>query len=333
MRSSSRRFGSATARCRRSTASRSRCAKARSSACSARTAPASRRPCACSSTLTTPDDGAALGRRARRRARAERRAARDRLRPAGLRGRPLRHGPREPDAPGPGPGHERPRPARRASTSCSSSSGSRMPPTGSSRPTRAACGGGSTSRSGSCTVRASSSSTSRRRASTPRRASRCGPRCRGSPQAESLTILLTTHYLEEADQLADRLAIVSQGKVVVEGTPAELKRGLRGDAVHVELEDGAVEDAERVLASVGAPPEQVLEGRTLVARVENGAARCPGSSPRSTAPASPSRRCPSRGRRSTTSTSTSPAATSARRIADETSLRHTWFMIVRRRAT
>jgi ABC-2 type transport system ATP-binding protein len=48
---------------------------------------------------------------------------------------------------------------------------------------------------------------------------------------ESLTILLTTHYLEEADQLADRLAIVSQGKVVVEGTPEELKRGLRGDAV------------------------------------------------------------------------------------------------------
>jgi ABC-2 type transport system ATP-binding protein len=39
-------------------------------------------------------------------------------------------------------------------------------------------------------------------------------------EAETLTILLTTHYLEEADQLADRLAIVSQGKIVVEGTPA-----------------------------------------------------------------------------------------------------------------
>ena len=36
-------------------------------------------------------------------------------------------------------------------------------------------------------------------------------------EAESLTILLTTHYLEEADELADRLAIVSQGKVVVRG--------------------------------------------------------------------------------------------------------------------
>jgi ABC-2 type transport system ATP-binding protein len=43
---------------------------------------------------------------------------------------------------------------------------------------------------------------------------------------ESLTILLTTHYLEEADQLADRLAIVSRGRIIVEGTPEELKRGL-----------------------------------------------------------------------------------------------------------
>src|ERR687887_1643227 len=41
---------------------------------------------------------------------------------------------------------------------------------------------------------------------------------------ETLTILLTTHYLEEADQLAGRIAIVSRGQVVVEGTPEELKR-------------------------------------------------------------------------------------------------------------
>jgi ABC-2 type transport system ATP-binding protein len=95
-------------------------------------------------------------------------------------------------------------------------------------------------------------------------------------EAESLTILLTTHYLEEADQLADRLAIVSQGKVIVEGTPTELKQGLRGDAVHVELDNGAVEDAQRVLAKVGAPAEQVLEGRTLVSRVENGGRELPG---------------------------------------------------------
>ena len=94
--------------------------------------------------------------------------------------------------------------------------------------------------------------------------------------AESLTILLTTHYLEEADQLADRLAIVSRGKVVVEGTPAELKEGLEGDAVQVELENGAVDDAQRVLAGIGARPEQVIEQRTIVSRVENGGRALPG---------------------------------------------------------
>ena len=95
-------------------------------------------------------------------------------------------------------------------------------------------------------------------------------------EAESLTILLTTHYLEEADQLADRLAIVSQGKVVVDGTPTELKALMQGDAVHVELEDGAVEQAQSVLGSVGARPEQVLEGRTIVARVDHGGRALPG---------------------------------------------------------
>ena len=95
-------------------------------------------------------------------------------------------------------------------------------------------------------------------------------------RAESLTILLTTHYLAEADQLADRLAIVSQGKVVVEGTPTALKAGLRGDAVHVELENGAVDEAQRILSGVGAAPEQVLDGRTIVSRVENGGRALPG---------------------------------------------------------
>ena len=95
-------------------------------------------------------------------------------------------------------------------------------------------------------------------------------------QAEALTILLTTHYLEEADSLADRLAIVSQGKVVVEGTPTELKQRLSGDAVHVEVDNGRVDETREVLAGVGARPEQVLDGRTVVARVEHGGRALPG---------------------------------------------------------
>ncbi|MHB8893542.1 MAG: ABC transporter ATP-binding protein, partial [Candidatus Limnocylindrales bacterium] len=60
---------------------------------------------------------------------------------------------------------------------------------------------------------------------------------------EGLTILMTTHYLEEADGLARRLAIVDRGKVVAEGTPDELKGDLRGDAIVVELEE-QVHDGE-----------------------------------------------------------------------------------------
>jgi ABC-2 type transport system ATP-binding protein len=46
--------------------------------------------------------------------------------------------------------------------------------------------------------------------------------------------------------------------------------------VHVELSNGAVDDAQRVLATVGASPEQVVDGRTIVSRVENGGRALPG---------------------------------------------------------
>ncbi|HUG30319.1 MAG TPA: ATP-binding cassette domain-containing protein [Candidatus Limnocylindria bacterium] len=49
------------------------------------------------------------------------------------------------------------------------------------------------------------------------------------------TMFLTTHYMEEADRLCDRLAIVDQGKIVVEGTPRELKRSVGSDSVEIAL--------------------------------------------------------------------------------------------------
>ena len=85
---------------------------------------------------------------------------------------------------------------------------------------------------------------------------------------ERLTILLTTHYLEEADELADRLAIVSRGQIVVEGTPRELKATLRGDAVHLELVDGRMDDARRVLERLGATPESGGEAAPRLPRRE-----------------------------------------------------------------
>ena len=94
---------------------------------------------------------------------------------------------------------------------------------------------------------------------------------------EKLTILLTTHYLEEADHLARRIAIVSRGKVAVEGTPEALKRGLLGDSVTVELENGRMDEAARIVDRArrgrgGRSPD----GRHLRARVEHGGQAVPG---------------------------------------------------------
>jgi ABC-2 type transport system ATP-binding protein len=96
-------------------------------------------------------------------------------------------------------------------------------------------------------------------------------------QQESLTILLTTHYLEEADRLAERVAIVSRGTVVVEGTPTELKANLRGELVTVDLADGDnhVEAALEVLTVVEGATDVAGEGRQLRARVPNGAQAIP----------------------------------------------------------
>ena len=93
---------------------------------------------------------------------------------------------------------------------------------------------------------------------------------------ERLTILLTTHYLEEADRLAERVAIVSRGKVVVEGTPEALKQQLRGDAVTIELENGDGERARALVIELTDVHEALVDGQRLHARVEHGAEAVPG---------------------------------------------------------
>jgi ABC transporter DrrB family efflux protein len=69
---------------------------------------------------------------------------------------------------------------------------------------------------------------------------------------EGTTILLTTQYLEEADQLADRIAVIDRGKVIAEGTGNELKDRVGGQILEVELASAGQRDrAQAVLAGVG----------------------------------------------------------------------------------
>jgi ABC transporter DrrB family efflux protein len=71
-------------------------------------------------------------------------------------------------------------------------------------------------------------------------------------RAEGTTLLLTTQYLEEADQLADRIAVIDRGKVIAEGTGNELKDRVGGQILEVELSDAGQRDrAQAVLAGVG----------------------------------------------------------------------------------
>jgi ABC-2 type transport system ATP-binding protein len=93
---------------------------------------------------------------------------------------------------------------------------------------------------------------------------------------ERLTVMLTTHYLEEADQLADRLMIVDRGRAVAHGTPEELKSELRGDAVVIDLApDADLAVAGRAVEAMAGTHEVTIEGRTIRSRVDHGASAVP----------------------------------------------------------
>ena len=87
----------------------------------------------------------------------------------------------------------------------------------------------------------------------------------------SVTIFLTTQYLEEADALADRVGIISQGRLMAEGTPAELKRSLGNDVIIAQV-DGQSDEAKAAVENLEGVVDVDSSGGEVIIQVVNGAA-------------------------------------------------------------
>ncbi len=89
--------------------------------------------------------------------------------------------------------------------------------------------------------------------------------------AGGATVFLTTQYLEEADQLCDRLAIIDNGQIVAEGTPEQLKAGMGHDVVSVSLTADDVSATEAAVSGLAGLERVVAEAGGLALYVEDGA--------------------------------------------------------------
>ena len=94
---------------------------------------------------------------------------------------------------------------------------------------------------------------------------------------EGTTVFLTTHYLEEADTLCDRIMVIDHGLIVASGPPEELKHQVSGDAVALSLADPAqASAAAAMLAALPGADTPVADGAQVVGRVPDGGAALPG---------------------------------------------------------
>jgi ABC-2 type transport system ATP-binding protein len=91
------------------------------------------------------------------------------------------------------------------------------------------------------------------------------------------TVFLTTHYLDEADVLCDRILVIDHGLIVALGTPDELKKRVSGDAVSLRLADrGRIGEASTVAGVLPRAGEPSVDGDTVHVRVPDGGAALPG---------------------------------------------------------
>lgn len=90
------------------------------------------------------------------------------------------------------------------------------------------------------------------------------------------TIFLTTHYMDEADSLSDRILVIDRGKIVAEGTPIELKKRISGDSVTLTLHNS--DDAAKagvVAGMLAGADEPVIEGQQVRFHVADGGTALP----------------------------------------------------------
>ena len=126
------------------------------------------------------------------------------------------------------------------------------------------------------------------------------------------TVFLTTHYLDEADALSDRIMVIDQGRIVASDTPDNLKAAVSGDLVDLEVADPA--HVARAATALRRSPGRVeVDGQHVSGRVPRAGRASPACCATSTTPASPSPRSRCAAPRSTTSSSPSPAARCATR--------------------
>jgi ABC-2 type transport system ATP-binding protein len=92
---------------------------------------------------------------------------------------------------------------------------------------------------------------------------------------EGMTVFITTHYLEEADALCDRIAIIDHGEIVAEGTPDDLKREISGDVLAVTLNGSAPLAAELLSGLPQVHKLEILDEQGLRLYVDSGATAIP----------------------------------------------------------
>ncbi|MEV6448731.1 ATP-binding cassette domain-containing protein [Amycolatopsis sp. NPDC051716] len=87
---------------------------------------------------------------------------------------------------------------------------------------------------------------------------------------QGVTVFLTTHYLDEADALSDRLIVIDDGRIVAEGTPDALKARVNGDRVEVGLDPGQATDAAEIAGRLAGARELSVDGGKVRFRVPRG---------------------------------------------------------------